>query len=325
MAFTNIVFLLFPNTHLLDLSGPAQVFYEANKQGNDRFRLHFSSSSKNIETEQGLSLANLSYMEDLQLRKGDLVCIPGIDFTLFCEGIMDESILKCKRWIGQQYKKGVYLSSICSGALVLAKIGILNGVKCTTHWKCLPYAKKAFPKALFVDDILYAFDKDIFTSAGMTAGIDMALALIEKWCNPLLAAKVAREMVINIRRVETKSQKNTFLDFKNHFNAEVYRAQEILSNRLDARYTIKDLAKELNMSDRQIARLFKSHTKQTIQAYRENQRLEYGKELLFNTELSLKEIANQCGYESTRQFTRLWKNKNDCSPLESRRDSLRTN
>jgi transcriptional regulator GlxA family with amidase domain len=320
MALTNIVFLLFPDTHLLDMSGPAQVFYEANGQGKELFRLHFASQNKSLLTRQGLLFANLTNMEDLQLQRGDLICIPGIDLTRFCEGRMDDAIRDAKKWVRQQYKKGVCLSSICSGALILAEMGMLNGVRCTTHWKCLPYAKKRYPKAFFTDDILYAFDKDIFTSAGMTAGIDMALALVEKWTNPLLAAKIAREMVINIRRVETRSQQNIFLDFKNHFNADVYKAQEILADRLDASYTIRDLAKELNMSDRQLARLFKSHTRQTIQAYRENQRLEHGQQLLFNTELSVKQIAFQCGYESSRQFTRLWKNRKEATPLESRRN-----
>jgi transcriptional regulator GlxA family with amidase domain len=319
MALTNIVFLLFPDTHLLDLAGPAQVFYEANDQGKPLFRLHFASYSKSLTTRQGLLFANLVHPEDMPLQKGDLVIIPGIDLTRFCEGKMDEAIRDAKKWVRQQYKKGIYIGSICSGALVLAEMGMLNGVRCTTHWKCLPYAKKRYPKAGFVDDILYVLDKDIFTSAGMTAGIDMALALVERWANPLLAAKIAREMVINIRRVETRSQENIFLDFKNHFNADVYKAQEILADRLDAAYTIRDLAREINMSDRQLARLFKSHTNQTIQVYRENQRLEHGRQLLFNTELSIKEIATQCGYKSTRQFTRLWKDRAALTPLESRR------
>jgi len=322
MALTNIIFLLFPDTHLLDLAGPAQVFHEANDQGKEYFRLHFASYNKNLPTRQGLQFANLVHPEDLQLQKGDLVCIPGIDLSRFCEGRMDGIIQQAKKWVKQQYKKGVNIASICSGALVLAEMGMLNGVRCTTHWKCLPYAKKRYPKAAWVDDILYVLNRDIFTSAGMTAGVDMALALVEQWTNPLLAAKIAREMVINIRRVETKSQENIFLDFKNHFNADVYKAQEILADRLDARYTIKHLAKEINMSDRQLARLFKSHTNQTIQVYRENQRLEHGRQLLFNTELSIKEIAVQCGYKSTRQFTRIWKDRASLTPLESRRKNL---
>ena len=309
MAPINIVFLVFPKTHLLDLSGIAQVFYEANNLGKAKFRLHFSSTSRNLISEQGLMFTNLVRIEDFELIQGDMVCIPGIDFISFTKGEMDKFIKESTGWLRNQYDNGVYISSICSGALILARMGILNGIKCTTHWKCLSYAKKHYPKAHFYDGSLYRFDKNIFTSAGMTAGIDMALALIEKWSSPLLAAKVAQELVINIRRAETKNQKNVFLDFKNHFNASVYKAQEILASRLDASYAIKDLATELGIGERQLCRLFKSHTNNTIQFYRDELRLEHGQQLLYNTELSVKEISWQCGFQSSRQLTRLSKRK----------------
>src|ERR1700733_10727423 len=99
MPLPNIVFLLFPHTHLLDLSGPAQVFYEANKQGNELFHLHFASLNRSLQTQQGLMFSDLTLMEDLRLRKGDLICIPGIDFKLFCEGGMDRSIQLSKKWL----------------------------------------------------------------------------------------------------------------------------------------------------------------------------------------------------------------------------------
>lgn len=318
MQAVNIVFLLFPKVHLMDLSGAAQVFYEANNLGHVRFQLHYVSFEHNIQSEQGLRFSNLSKPEQVHLRKRDMICIPGIDYKSFVNGEMDEALDKSKHWIIRQYQQGVYISSICSGALILAKLGILNGVKCTTHWNCLAYGIRKFPKAKFLNNRLYVFDKNIFTSAGMTSGIDMALALIENWVNPLLAAKVAQEMVINVRRAETQNQQNTFLDFKNHFNEDVYKAQQLLAQRLESSFTVKDLAMELNMSVRQLARLFKSHTRHTIQAYRDKLRLEHGKQLLQHTELSIKEISTKCGYESSRQFIRLWTKHEGHSPSKSR-------
>ena len=314
MKQIKIVFLLFPKTHLLDLSGPAQVFYEANQLGGQRFQIVFSSAGGAVRTEQGLLFADLRKPENLVLGKGDFVCVPGFDFLSFTKGEFDEAIGEMKNWFWQQRKKGVYIASICSGAFALAKMGLLDHVQCTTHWKCLHYAQTHYPKARFLDHRLYVFDKNMFTSAGMTAGIDMALALVDKWCSPLLAAKIAQEMVINVRRAETRDQKNTFLDFDNHFNAEVYRAQEILANRLDARFTVDDLAKMMNLSTRHLARLFKHHTGQTIHAYRNRLRLQHGEQLLLNTEMFVKEIAVACGYESSRQFIRLWKGEKGVGP-----------
>lgn len=310
-----IAFLLFPKTHLLDLAGPAQVFYEANRlDGRQRFQVIFAAAGGEARTEQGPVFAQLEQPENLFLEKGDMVCVPGFDFESFTRGVLDGAIHGMRGWVTQQQRKGVSIASICSGAFALAKMGLLDHVQCTTHWKCLPYAQAHFPKARFLDNRLYVFDKGIFTSAGMTAGIDMALALVDKWCSPLLAAKIAREMVINIRRAETRDQKNTFLDFDNHFNAEVYRAQEILANRLDARFTVSDLAKMMNLSPRHLARLFKHHTGQTIQAYRDRLRLQHGEQLLLNTEMFVKEIAVACGYESSRQFIRLWKKEKGVGP-----------
>jgi transcriptional regulator GlxA family with amidase domain len=184
---------------------------------------------------------------------------------------------------------------------------LLDGIECTTHWKCLEYLRKQFKRTRVKENRIYCFNKGIFTSAGMTAGIDMALALVEQWDSPLVAARVAQEMVINVRRVDSVEQRNIFLDFKNHFNADVYKAQEILSADLNSDFTIDKLPSQLNMSGRHLSRLFKDHTGQTIQAYRDRVRLEYGEQLLMHSEKSVKEIAIACGFENSRQFIRLWK------------------
>lgn len=314
MKQTRIVFVLLPKVQMLDLAGAAQVFYEATELGNGNFKLHFASVSPEVTSAQGLALSPVCRLQDLSLGSGDFVCVPGVDFNSFLAGEMDSAIAEMKPWMWAQQEKGVFIGSICSGALALGKLGMLDGVECTCHWKCLAYMRDHFPKAWVRDNRLYVFDKNIFTSAGMTAGIDMSLALVEKWRNPLLAAKVAQEMVINVRRADTKEQKNTFLDFKNHFNPEVYRAQEVLANRLDARFTIGHLAQEMNMSARHLTRLFKSHTGQTVQAYRDGLRLAHGEQLLLHTERSIKEIALECGFENRRQFMRLWKQKKGIPP-----------
>jgi transcriptional regulator GlxA family with amidase domain len=249
---------------------------------------------------------------------GDLICVPGIDFKSFLAGESDLAIKAMRSWFWCQRARGVLIASICSGTLILAKMGLLDGVSCTSHWKCIPYIKSNFPRTRVLDNRLYVFERDIFTSAGMTAGIDMTLALVERWQNPLLAARVAQEMVINVRRAETKEQRNVFLDFQNHFNAEVYRAQEILADRLEVSFTIDDLAKMLNISTRHLARLFKKHTGQTLQAYRDRQRFDHAEQLLQNSEMSVKEVAVACGFSNARQFSRLWARHHGGTPGQRR-------
>ena len=319
MEITKIVFLLFPKMHLQDLAGPAQVFYEASELGNRNYKILFAGLDQSVTSVQGLHLSALEDIQNLSLKKGDMVCVPGFDFASFQAGELDAAIERAGNWLWMQREKGVYIASICSGAMALGKMGLLDHVECTSHWKCLAYMKEQFPKARILENRLYVFDKGIFTSAGMTSGIDMALALVERWRSPLLAAKVAQEMVINVRRNETAGQKNIFLDFKNHFNADVYKAQEILANRLDASFTIKNLAQKMNISGRHLSRLFKEHTGETVQAYREKMRLEHGEQLLLHTEMSIKEIAAQCGFGNPRQFSRFWRGAKGCAPGEFRR------
>lgn len=314
MQQTRIVFLLLPKVHLQDLAGAAQVFFEAAALSNEHFKLHYVSPYQEIVCAQGLHFSSLQGLEEIALKRRDVLCIPGFDYAAYLNGELDTAIATCKNWVWAQKEKEVYLASVCTGALALAKMGLLDYTQYTCHWKCLEYMKNAFPKAKQLDNRLYVFDKGIFTSAGMTSGIDMALALVERWRTPLLAAKVAQEMVINVRRAETKKQENIFLDFKNHFNADVYKAQEILANRLEASFSIEDLAKMMNLSTRHLARLFKHHTGETIQNYRDKLRLEHGEALMLNTEMSVKEIALACGFENARQFSRLWQKMCGTSP-----------
>ena len=282
--------------------------------GGSDYQIRYCSASPNIHSAQGALVSALERFDTLSLQRNDFICIPGIDFQSFKSGDMDSYITRIEEWLVEQQRRGVHLGSICSGALILAKAGILDRVQCTTHWKCIDYLKRSFPKTHVQEKRLYCFDQGVFTSAGMTAGIDMALALVEQWDSPLIAARVAQEMVINVRRADFVEQRNIFLDFKNHFNADVYKAQEILAVELRSNYGIDDLARRLNLSPRHLARLFKHHTGESIQIYRDRVRVDLGEQLLKHSEKSIKEIAFECGFQNSRQFIRLWKKVHLCTP-----------
>ncbi len=313
-----IIFLLFPHTHLMDLAGPAQVFYEARQLGGRDYQMIYTSMTSKVTSEQDLMFSGLSPIQEVEPNPADFICVPGVDFRRFQAGELDFWIEQVAPWMQKQHRKGVFVGSICSGALILAKMRLLNHHRCTTHWKCLDYLQDTFPRTVVEHDRLYTFDRNIFTSSGMTAGIDMALALVERWDSPLIAARVAQEMVINIRRPENVTQRNIFLDFKNHFNADVYRAQQILSTELRSTFTVGDLARQLHLSPRHLARLFRDHTGETIQAYRDRVRIKLGERLLQHSEKSIKEISIECGFENTRQFLRIWKKYRGCTPTAYR-------
>lgn len=245
-----VAFLLLPGVHLMDLAGPAQVFYEAGQLGRFPVRIHYVGMKSEVTTAQHLPVIPTTSHTELELGPDDFLCIPGTDFIRLERGELDEVITDLRTWLLPLQERGVLIGSVCTGALVLAKLGMLNGRACTTHWKCMAYLERAFPLVRLQRDRLYCFDRGVYTSAGMTSGIDMSLALVERWANPLLAAKVAKEMVINVRRSETSSQENTFLNFRNHFHPKVYQAQELLAHNLDTNYTVEDLSRELLISSR---------------------------------------------------------------------------
>ena len=312
-----ITFLLLPGVHLMDLAGPAQVFYEAQQLGRLKIRVQYAALNARIATAQALPLAPTLKLEDIYLGRDDYLCIPGVDFAAVERGDLDELVEQVSDWLHLQHSKGVLIGSICSGALILAKAGLLNGRACTTHWKCMDYLETHFPLTRLKRNRLYCFDDGVFTSAGMTSGIDMSLALVERWSTPLVAAKVAQEMVINVRRPETQNQENTFLNFKNHFHPQVYKAQELLAN--DLELSVEELSDKLHLSSRQLIRLFKRHTGQTLQAYRNQVRLAHAEQLLLHSKQSVQEIALACGYTQARPFIRLWKQSKGSSPGQWRK------
>jgi len=314
--------LLLPKVHVFDFSCPVQVFYESNQFGEKKFDIKYVASTKEILTEQQVIFSSLTNIEDCKVKPQDVICIPGVDFNAFSSGEIDKEIQRCKDFVKSHHEQGGAIISICTGALVLAKMGLLDYKKCSTHWKCFDYLRSHFPKVKLQENSLFTIDQEIHTSAGMTTGIDMTLAYLERKYDPLLAARVAREMVINVRREDIGDQKNTFLNFKNRFHPVVYEVQQILESRMHEIVSVKQLAEELNMSERNLNRLFKKHMKVSITTYRNKVKLDAAKRLLLYSEKSVKEISGYLGYATEPYFIRLWKKNFGVSPGRFRKGNL---
>lgn len=314
MLSRNIIVLLFDKVHLMDLSGPIQVFYEARNLCKVPLRIKFVTADSKVTTEQGLGLCELSPLKNIHPEPNDLICIPGVDFQSFQSRKLHPSIHKAAEWVRNAHAQGTSIATICSASLVLAEMGLLDHRKCTCHWKCLDYFRQHYPKAQLQGARIYTEDRRIFTSAGMTAGIDLALFLLEKWFGPFVAARVAQELVVSYRREGASAQESFLSHSQRHFHPDIYKIQEILLNHPEQNFTVESLAAKVNMSPRHLTRLFKAHTGKTILEYKTEIRLEYGKSLLKNDQLSIEEIAQRCGFENARQFRRVWKNTFGVSP-----------
>jgi transcriptional regulator GlxA family with amidase domain len=309
-----ICFLLLPNVHLLDLSGPAQVFYEASKIGAHPVNIIYTGTKEKIISEQGLVLSDIRLLKDTSLKAGDFIFIPGVDFNTFKEGKLGKDIRETRQWLLYYYSKGVCIASICSGALILAETGMLDGKKCTSHWKCIDYLKERYPQINVQSDQLFVKDHNIYTSAGMTSGIDMSLSIIEDQFGPLLSARVAREIVVYMRRNNMDRQQTIYLDYKTHFNPSIHRVQDHIISHPSKNFTLEELSHISNTSVRNLTRLFKTTTGHTIVEFKNAIKLELARTLINNPEYTVEKIANLCGFENSRHLRRVWKKRLGESP-----------
>ena len=303
---TKITFLLLPNTNLLDLGGASQVFYEAKDQGLD-IVINFCSSQPGINTATGLKLGKIESYKKQKLKRNDCLIILSSDYKyVFSADFNPDAALL--NWLIDINRKGVIICAICTGAFLLGKAGLLDGIKCTTHWKRTSELQANFPKAKVQNNIIFTEDKGIYTSAGANSAIDVALHILSKLKDDFFTYKIARELVVYQRKTGAESQHSVYLNYRNHIHSGIHKVQDYLEKNLNQKNMLSDLAEIANMSHRNFCRIFKKETSLTVIAYVNILRKERIKTLLNNPDLSKVNIANQVGLISEKQMNRILKN-----------------
>lgn len=300
---TKIVFLILPQIHLMDLAGPDQVFHEAIEFGA-KMKVEYCSFTDELASTSGLPMAAVQHFSEVNLKAGDYLIIPGADVSF----VHSEAFQKQKDllgWIRKLYAQKVMICSVCTGAFVLAYSGILNGKNCTTHWKRTAELQRCFPNLKVIENVLFYEQDNIYTSAGIASGIDLALHIVEKLEGEYFAHKVARELVIYKRRNGNQPQKSELLSYRNHIHAGVHKVQDWLHENLNHKSALPDLAEIASMSERNFTRIFKRETGITVNDYIRILRREKAAELLKNPDLSRTQIANMCGLQSKRHLSRI--------------------
>ena len=300
---TKIIFLILPKTHIMDLAGPDQVFLEAIGY-NANMSVEYCSITPRLYTSSELPFGPLKHFSKASYSPGDFIIIPGAELSLL-QSKEFRSNIDLFEWLRTAHKEGVNLCSVCSGAFVLGAAGLLNGKRCTTHWKRTGELQKWFPAARVQENILYTVQDRIYTSAGIASGIDMALVIVEQLQGAHFAHKVAREMVIYTRRNGDENQQSEFMMHRNHIHSGIHAVQDHLDAHLSERASLFDLAEIACMSARNFTRIFKKETGTTVNEYVTILRKERIRQLLSNPDLTRKQIARQCGLKSERQVNRL--------------------
>jgi transcriptional regulator GlxA family with amidase domain len=302
MAMKKIAFIVPSAVELLDLAGPVQVFTEARFYGFE-ISIQFYSLQSKITSTAGLSFGKVQNYKKANLQKGDFLFIPGVQYETLETHIKDQkSFLK---WLAQKAENGVNICSVCNAAFVLGEAGLLDNIECTTHWRRAESLQKKFPKVL--TDVLFVKSSNIYTSAGIAAGIDLALSILEELTDPLFVNKVARGLVVYHRRSHAHTQQSIYLDYRNHVNPKIHKVQDFMIEHISSEISLTQLADRVCMSPRNLSRVFKEITGITVLDYLTKLRMEKAKTLKNNPELTVGYIASECGFKSPRQLQRILK------------------
>ncbi|WP_205164606.1 MULTISPECIES: GlxA family transcriptional regulator [Arenibacter] len=300
-----VAFIIPPTVELLDLAGPVQVFTEARFYGLQLDIEFYQFKDKPVSTA-GLGFEKIKNYSEAKLNDGNFVFVPGMNFD-YVSSIAFKAEREFFKWLQDCSEKGITVCSICNGAFALGYAGLLKDTECTTHWRRINELQLQFPTAKVVADILYIKSNNVYTSAGISAGIDLALAIIEDLKGPLFTHKVARGLVVYHRRSGKHKQQSIYLDYRNHINPHVHQVQDFLIENLSKENDIESLASLVGMSSRNLSRVFKDRTGLTVLEYLTLLRKEYANTMLNNPDYTIEYIASKCGFKSARQLQRILK------------------
>jgi len=306
-----IVILATPTAQSLEVAGPMEVFGTAN------FKLREAGRHRSIPYEvklisTGPDVRIKSSMSGLQMiASAPWNRVSGeIDTLLVVGGVelwTGESNSAFLRWLRQQSKKVRRLGSVCTGAFVLAQAGLLDGRRATTHWCFTQKLREDYPKVRVDPDPIFIHDGKIFTAAGVTSGIDLCLSLVEEDLGIDIALRVARALVLFVRRSGGQHQFSTALAFQSSARIPLRELPIWIIENLNDHLSVGQLASRLGMSVRNFSRTFLRELGSTPAKYVARVRVETARRLVEDSEKGLKEIAAECGFGSVDSMERAFR------------------
>ncbi|MEW6732758.1 MAG: helix-turn-helix domain-containing protein [Acidobacteriota bacterium] len=317
-----VYFILPPRTLLLDVAGPAEALWMANRYQNDvHFNLHYAGPSAQIESSIGLILSGISALPKSLARNAMIVVAGAADVPKDIDSQTAQNVIV--EWLREIARPTHRLVFICSGALLAARAGLLDHRACTTHHSDCNELRRLAASAKVLDNRIYVADGNIYTSAGVTAGVDLMLQVISEIAGPLCAVAVARNMVVYLRRTGADPQLSPWLEGRNHIHPVVHRVQDAIAANPAHPWTLEELASIAYSSQRHLVRLFQIHTGTTPVAYINCLRVALVRQLLTNSQLTLDHVAERAGFGSSRHLRRVWRQYNALPPGRwRRRDTL---
>ena len=316
------MFVSGPKVEILDLVGPLQVFARASDM--------YTRANLGAPSIYSVEVVSISSSRSLIANCGVRITADGtfrevrgkIDTLLVAGGDaieQNEINAEAVRWLKRISTRIRRVGSVCTGAMLLARAGLLDGRRATTHWNWCQTLIKRAPRARVERDPIFVRDENVYTSAGVTAGMDLALALVEEDHGSRLALQVARNLVLYLRRPGGQSQFSAALSLQLTDRKPLLELEAWVLDNLQKPLTVPLLAQRLAMSPRNFARVFTKEMKTTPAKFVERLRVEAARRRLEESHNSMEMIADECGFGNVNSMRNVFQRTIKIAPGQYRR------
>ncbi len=320
-------FVLLPNVLMLDLAGPAEVLRLASQLDVPetgaplRFDLSYVGPLAEVRTSIGLVIGGICPLPET-LSADAIVVIVGVSSNIdnLDRQQFDSASEVVVEWLKHVVMPGDnHVACVCSGALIAARAGLLDGRQCTTHHALCDALRAIAPEAKVLENRLYVTDGRLSTSAGITAGIDLMLHLVAELADAKSASSVARDMVVYMRRGGADPQLSPWTTGRNHVHPALHRVQDAIAADPARDWDADHLAQIACSSTRHLGRLFQEYAGVSPLDYINRLRVALARELIAQSSLSMDAVAERAGFGSARHMRRIWRKFEPAAPSSGRR------
>jgi transcriptional regulator GlxA family with amidase domain len=309
-----IVFVAFEGVEALDITGPWEVLHTAGLIAGQQPELRcVTADGRDIRSNSGLSFRADAAIGELGPEPIDTLVVPGgagVRDALRERGLIDA--------IATRSAAARRTAGVCTGAFLLAEAGLLDGRRATTHWAGCERLAARYPEVAVEPDPIFIRDGDIYTSAGVTSGMDLALALVEEDLGAEVALQTARMLVVYARRPGGQTQFSVQLAHQLAERAPLRDLQAWMEEHLAEDHSVGALADRLHLSERQFARVFRRELGTTPGDYVEQLRVERARNILETDAAALETVASRCGFAGAEVMRRAFQRRLGTSPSEYR-------
>lgn len=309
-----VVMVLFNDVLMLDVTGPMDVFSITNRllpREKQYQLLTISEPAGLVRSSSGLKV-----QADLRLEQYpadvDLLLVPGGPGAY---GVHHPALTD---WLPNAARSARRFGAICTGVFLLAEAGLIDGYRCTTHWNYVDRLSQRYPEARVETEQIYVVDRNLITSGGITAGIDMALAVVAEDHGKDIALEVAKVLLVVMKRQGGQTPYGPLLAAVPRDGSAIARVQAHVVDHIDQPYTIQRMAEIAAMSARNFARAFQREVSMTPMQYVQNARIDHARKLLEGCDVPLKVLASRCGFGSARHMRKVFSERIGLSPNQYR-------